>query len=91
MVIDKESVYDEEISPLVQQIIEICQRESIPFVMDFGLREGDENTEAVYCMSAMHGHPGMMRTPAYPGVVRALGGETECAAIALGARRGEDG
>jgi len=40
MVIDKESVYDGEISPLVQQIIEICQRENIPFVMDFGLREG---------------------------------------------------
>jgi len=32
-----------------------------------------------------------MRTPAFPRVVRALGGETECAAIALGARRGEDG
>jgi hypothetical protein len=91
MVIDKESVYNEEISPLVQQIIEICQRESIPFVMDFGLREGGENTGAVYCMSAMYGHPGMMRTPAFPGVVRALGGETECAAIAPGARGGEDG
>jgi hypothetical protein len=25
MVIDKESVYDEEISPLVQQTIEICR------------------------------------------------------------------
>ena len=91
MVIDKRLVYDEEISPLVQQIIEICQRESIPFVMDFGLREGDRNTEAVYCMSAMYGHPGMMRTPAFPGVIRALGGETECAAIAPGARGGEGG
>lgn len=30
-------------------------------------------------MPTMHGHPGMMRTPASPGVVRALGGETECA------------
>lgn len=79
MVIDKRPVYDGEISPLVQQIIEICQREGIPFVMDFGLREGDENTGAVYCMSAMYGHPGMMRTPAFPGVVRALWGETECA------------
>ncbi len=91
MVIDKRSVYDEEISPLVRQIIEICQRESIPFVMDFGLREGNRNTEAVYCMSAMHGHPGMMRTPAFPGVIRALGGETGCAAIAPGARGGEGG
>ena len=86
MVIDEESVYNEEIGPLVRQIIEICQRESIPFVMDFG-----ENTEAVYCMSAMHGHPGMMRTPAFPGVIRALGGETGCAAAAPGARGGEDG
>ena len=91
MVIDKESVYDEEISPLVQQIIEICQRENIPFVMDFGLREGDEDTEEVYCMSAMHGHPGMMRTPAFPRVIQMLGGETERVVVALGARRGEDG
>ena len=68
MAIDKESVYDEEISPLVQQIIEICKRESIPFVMDFGLREGDEETEEVWV----------------------LRGETECAVVALGARRGED-
>jgi len=68
MAIDKESVYDEEISPLVQQIIEICKRESIPFVMDFGLREGDEEMEEVWV----------------------LRGETECAVVALGARRSED-
>ena len=53
MVIDKESVYDEGISPLVQQIIEACQRESIPFVMGFGLREGDENTEAVRMLESL--------------------------------------
>ena len=29
---DKEAVYDAEIAPLMQQIIDICKREEIPFM-----------------------------------------------------------
>lgn len=70
--IDKEAIYDERISPLVGQIIEICKQEGIPFVMSFALREGGEDTEEIYCTSAICGHPGMMETPAFPKALRVL-------------------
>lgn len=69
--IDKESVYDERISPLVQQIIEICKEENIPFIMDFALRDG-EGDENLYCLSAIHGHPGMMETPTFGRAIKVL-------------------
>ncbi|EJQ59764.1 hypothetical protein BW899_24220 [Bacillus mycoides] len=36
---DKEEVYDEEIAPLMQQILEICKREELPMVAQFYLAE----------------------------------------------------
>ena len=70
--IDKEAIYDERISPLVGQIIEICKQEGIPFVMSFALREGSEDTEEIYCTSAVYGRSGMMETPTFPKALRVL-------------------
>ena len=38
---DKEKVYDEEIHPLMAQIIAICKRENIPMVASFEYGPGD--------------------------------------------------
>ena len=75
MMIDKEAIYDDEISPLMQQIIEICKRENIPFLMEFGLREGETESEDLYCLTAYYGQPGMMRTPHIPRAVKVLKNE----------------
>ncbi|AJH80306.1 hypothetical protein FOC88_27350 (plasmid) [Bacillus thuringiensis] len=54
---DKEKVYDEEIAPLLQQILEICKREELPMVAQFYLAgESPYNEEAVtplYCSSVI--------------------------------------
>lgn len=51
---DKEQVYDEQISPLMAQIIEICKREEIPMAVQFYLKEkhGD-NGEPLYCKTVL--------------------------------------
>ncbi|GBF73151.1 hypothetical protein PA598K_01436 [Paenibacillus sp. 598K] len=36
---DKESIYDEQIAPLMKQIIEICKREELPMVSQFYLKQ----------------------------------------------------
>jgi len=36
---DKEQIYDEKISPLMTQIIQICKENDIKMVADFYLRE----------------------------------------------------
>jgi len=47
---DKESIYDEQISPLMTQIIEICKKEDVPMALQFYLKEEDgENKEPLYC------------------------------------------
>lgn len=73
--IDKEAVYDEKVSPLVQQIIEICKEENIPFLMQFALTERETREDDIYCMSAMYGHPGMMETPTFQKAIKVLRGE----------------
>ncbi len=51
---DKESVYDEEIAPLMQQIIEICKREELPMVAQFYLKEKRENNDKpMYCSTVI--------------------------------------
>lgn len=38
---DKESVYDEKIAPLMEQIIEICKAEELPMVASFYIQSAD--------------------------------------------------
>ncbi len=40
---DNEAVYDLEISPLMQQIIEICNENNIPMVASFAYENCEEN------------------------------------------------
>lgn len=48
-----EAVYDERISPLVGQIIEICQEYHIPLVATFELGVNDENGETLNCSTVI--------------------------------------
>ena len=60
---DKEAVHDEKISPLVDQIVKICQEEKIPCVMDFMLKEEDDEHDPLHCITALHGLEGMPVSP----------------------------
>ena len=45
---NKEKVYDEQIAPLMAQIIEICKREEIPMFADFQYADLDYCTTFIY-------------------------------------------
>jgi hypothetical protein len=57
---DKENVYDEQISPLMAQIIGICQREGIPMACTFAIRDDGDNGYLL-CTSGLNG-----KNPKYP-------------------------
>lgn len=46
---NKEQVYDEKISPLMQQIIEICREHGIAMLMDFAIGHDGEGPEGQDC------------------------------------------
>lgn len=46
MSFDKESVYDEQISPLMTQIIAICKEHNIPMVAQFQYADTEDNGPA---------------------------------------------
>ena len=48
---NKEQIYDEQISPLMVQIIEICKESKIAMVFSFYLPDGEQNT--LHCSSAL--------------------------------------
>ncbi len=48
--IDKENVYDEQIMPLVMQIIGICKAHDIPLAMTLQLSDGDNS---LYCSTVI--------------------------------------
>ncbi|WP_020615766.1 hypothetical protein [Paenibacillus daejeonensis] len=54
---DKESIYDEQIAPLMKQIIEICKREELPMVAQFYLKQqhpdDDVENAAMYCTTTI--------------------------------------
>ncbi|BBI32021.1 hypothetical protein [Cohnella abietis] len=52
---NKESVYDEVISPLMQQIIEVCKQEQIPMVTSFYLVSADvhPNGKELFCTTTL--------------------------------------
>ena len=53
---DREAIYDEEIAPLMDRIIEVCKRDGIPFFCDFQLTEivddGDERS-GLFCTTSV--------------------------------------
>lgn len=48
----KEDAYDENIAPLMTQIIAMCKEHKIPVVASFGL-DKDENGEHLLCTTAL--------------------------------------
>lgn len=57
MIYDKESIYDEQIAPLMKQIIEICKAEQLPMNAQFYLKqqhpEADEENGAMYATTSI--------------------------------------
>lgn len=54
---DKEQVYDEQIAPLMAQIIEICRAHQIPILASFAYRR-DTRGEYDSCTTALPGPGG---------------------------------
>ena len=54
---DKEKVYDEEIAPLMSQIIEICKREKLHMAAQYYLKQERNDAEfenhAMYCTTVL--------------------------------------
>lgn len=48
---NNEQIYDEQIAPLMAQIIDICQNEKIPFAAQFVYNRDEENDENFLCTS----------------------------------------
>lgn len=51
--IDNENVYDNQINPLMKQIIEICKGYNIPMLAAFQLTGEDENGDPLLCVTAL--------------------------------------
>lgn len=58
----KEQIHDELIAPLVQQILDICEKHRIAFVMDFLVpNEKGENLHCTSCLLEDDCHPDDMQ------------------------------
>lgn len=57
---DKEAIYDAEISPLMSQIIAICNREGIPMFASFAFRKSDDTGDGrtFFCTTHLPGPRG---------------------------------
>jgi len=53
---NKEKIYDKEIAPLMDKIIEVCKREEIPFFCDYQLTKTDKNNEesGLFCTTCVY-------------------------------------
>jgi hypothetical protein len=49
----KEALYDEQISPLMRQIIALCKEHKINMVADFSLGYDPEADETLFCTTAL--------------------------------------
>jgi hypothetical protein len=49
----KEALYDEQISPLMRQIITLCKEHKINMVADFSLGYDPEADETLFCTTAL--------------------------------------
>lgn len=50
---DKEQIYDEQISPLMSQILKICKENNVQMAMQFYLQDAESNPDGrpMYCTS----------------------------------------
>ena len=49
----REDIYDNEVSPLMKQVLEICKRAEIPLVASFRIDDGTEGDEPLFCTSIL--------------------------------------
>lgn len=50
---DQEAIYDSEIAPLMDQIIEVCKRAQIPMIATYCYRNTPERLS--FCSTTLHG------------------------------------
>jgi len=50
---DKEEVYDDEISPLILEVIALCKEHRIPAAMMFQLNDDDDEHGPLYCSTCI--------------------------------------
>lgn len=58
MIKDNEKVYDEQISPLMEQIIKICQENEIPMLCTFQYGPESEEGSVPFCTTLLVGFEG---------------------------------
>ncbi|MCY1367298.1 hypothetical protein D9M69_542270 [compost metagenome] len=51
--VNKEAIYDEQISPLMQKILEICKEHKLAMVASFHCDTGEEDGHDLICTSAL--------------------------------------
>lgn len=49
----REDIYDNEISPLMKQVLTICEHAGIPLVASFRIDDGAEGEEPLFCTSIL--------------------------------------
>lgn len=78
---DLESVYDNEISPLMRQIIDICKQHEMPMVCSFAFQnDADDGVGA--CTTVLNGFDGRHHKP-YALAMNAIRGGASCTAFTI--------
>lgn len=49
----QEDIYDEKVSPLVKQIIEVCKEHKMPCVLSFACPDDKDGESSLMCTTAM--------------------------------------
>jgi hypothetical protein len=81
-IFDLESVYDEQISPLMQQIIAICNEHQMPMVCSFAF-ENCEERGVGDCTTILNAYEGRVHMPFNKAFSQIRGGNNFIAAFAI--------
>ncbi|EXU74338.1 hypothetical protein ABW286_05035 [Erwinia papayae] len=83
---DLESIYDEQIAPLMTQIITICKTHQMPMMCSFAYRN-DDKTGMNFCSTALNGFEDRL-VPEYTQAVRVMRGNDFTITIMSGKKGG---
>lgn len=78
---DLEAVYDEQISPLIQKIIEICNQHKMPMICSFAFHN-DADLGVGDCTTLLNGFDGRSHAP-FTMALRAIRNGPSCTAFAI--------
>ena len=80
----QEEIYDEKISPLMQQIIEVCKEHKIPMVASFACPNDEpEIGDSLRCTTALFGDNFIGKQDGFKEAFRILKRQPECLAITV--------